>query len=206
MIKVIDSYYTEQIAAPAARLPFGPFSRVGVYPAESTSYRDSEQPMRTGWRLALSIGGILLMIGGAYFVVFGATYYGVYYSNGKGAPCLYNCSFPYTGITAVFSGYPIWSPPTWNNVNYSALLCNPSAITTYTPQNPPPSCSYPPAGWSADYSRNYAGVVMIALGAVAAVLAVRSREKAAAAEADPYPIPSDSLIQVRILPHVPIRA
>lgn len=124
------------------------------------------------------LGAVLLVIAGVYYASYGATYYGVYYSDGKGAPCLYDCSAQYTGITAVFSDYPIWSPPSWNHVNYSAPLCSPSTITTYTPQNPLPSCSYPPAGWSADYSRNYGGAFLIALAVLMVAVVVKSGERA----------------------------
>lgn len=132
--------------------------------------------MRKVWRIGLAFGASLLIIAGIYYVSYGATYYGVYYSNGKGAPCLVNCSSPYTGITVVFSGYPIWSPPSWNAVNYSDPLCSPSTITTYTPQSPPPSCSYPPAGWSADYSHAYGGAILLVLGVISTVVAARGRE------------------------------
>ncbi|HLQ06989.1 MAG TPA: hypothetical protein VK126_04480 [Nitrososphaerales archaeon] len=120
--------------------------------------------MRKVWRIGLALGAASLITAGVYYISYGATYYGVYYSNGKGAPFV------------VFSDYPIWSPPSWNEVNYSAPLCSPSSITTYTPQSPPPSCSYPPAGWSADYSHPYGGAILLVLGALAAVVAARSRE------------------------------
>ncbi len=131
--------------------------------------------MKTLWRVGLGVGAVLLIIVGIYYVSYGATYYGVYYSNGSGAPCLYNCSTLYTGITAVFVGYLIWSPPSWNHVNYSAPLCSVTTITTYSPQNPPPACSYPPATLSADYSRSYGGGFLLVLGTLVAVLIVRSR-------------------------------
>jgi hypothetical protein len=131
--------------------------------------------MKMVWRIVLSMGAIVLLIGGVYFIAYGATYYGIYYVNGEGAPCIYECSSLYTGVTAVFSGYPIWNPPSWKNVSYSATGCSPSTITTYTPQNPPPPCSFPPADWSADYSRNYGGAFLFALGVVGMAFVVRSR-------------------------------
>jgi len=132
--------------------------------------------MKTAWKVGLSIGAAILMIAGAYFAIFGATYYDVYYANGEEAPCLYDCSSLYTGITVVLLGYPIWNPPSWRNVNYSGAGCVPSTMTTYTPQNPPPSCLYPPADISTDYTKNYAGVFLIILGAVAAVAVVMGGE------------------------------
>jgi hypothetical protein len=134
--------------------------------------------MKTAWRVGLAVGAVLLVIGGIYYLSYGATYYGVYYSDGKGAPCLYDCTSLYTGITVVFVGYPIWSPPSWNHVNYSAPLCPATTVTTYSPQNPPPSCSYPPANFSSDYGRNYGGGFLLVLGALAAIVAIRSRDAA----------------------------
>lgn len=130
--------------------------------------------MRTTWKIGLSISAILLVIAGLYYISFGAVYYDSYYANGKGGPCLFACSVPYGGVTVIFSGYPIWSPPSWNHVNYTASTCA-ITITTYTPQNPPPSCLYPPADISVDYSRNYGGAFLTVLGVVAAVVVVRAK-------------------------------
>jgi len=134
--------------------------------------------MRTAWRVSLSLGAILLVIVGAYFVVFGAVYYGTYYAEGvKGGPCLFlACPTPYTGLTVVFSGYPIWSPPSWDNVNYSATSCT-LTTATYTPHNLPQSCLYPPADWSPDYGRNYQGAILLVMATIMVVVAVRSGDK-----------------------------
>ena len=63
--------------------------------------------------------------------------------------------------------YPIWSPPTWSHVNYSAASCIRSS--QYTPFNPPPSCVPPPASISANYTVNFIGIVLVLLGVVVMV-------------------------------------
>ena len=131
--------------------------------------------MKKTQRTALGIGAVVLVAAGLYYASYGATYYASYYALGaEGGPCQYACTFPSVGgPTVVFSGYPIWSPPSWNLVNYSASSC-PVTAATYSPQNPPPSCLYPPAELSTDYSRNYGGVLLVVLGVLAMAVAVGS--------------------------------
>src|SRR5713226_9502182 len=146
--------------------------------------------MRMTWKVGLSIGAILLIVAGLYNASFGVVYYDIYYANGtKGGPCQFACTVPYNvGTTVIFSGYPIWSPPSWSNVNYTATTCT-TTTTTYTPQNPPPSCLYPPADSSVDYGRNYGGVFLTLLGGLVAVVVVRAKTEPAMDS----PIPKDAI-------------
>jgi len=134
-------------------------------------------PMRTEWKVILSVGAILLVAGGIYEVAYGAIYQGTYFiQNGFGSTGPGDASSGYTDRTVTFQNYPVWSPPSFDNVNYSSNSCT-ITEATYTPQNPSPSCLFPPASMAADYTKNYGGAILIILGALAGVAVVVSRER-----------------------------
>ncbi|HEY6282497.1 MAG TPA: hypothetical protein VIW22_01070 [Nitrososphaerales archaeon] len=133
--------------------------------------------MKTGLRIGLAVGAVVLVAVGFYYVSYGAVYDGTYFLQGGFGGCGIGCfSSSSTDATITLSNYPIWNPPAWNHVNYTAGLCNPTPNATYTPQNSPPSCLYPPADFSADYTRNYGGIILIGLGATAATVTIKAKE------------------------------
>lgn len=137
--------------------------------------------MKNTYRVALIIAGALLAVGGLYYVIFGAVYDATYFSQSGFSNCGVGCiSDGFSSASVTFTMYPIWSPPSWNHVNYGATICGPTA-SSYTPQNPPPACLYPPAILSPDYSRNYGGVLLLVLAILMVVVVVMSREKFAPA-------------------------
>jgi len=133
--------------------------------------------MRAAWRISLSLGAILLIAAGLYYISYGAIYSGTYAVQAGSAVCGVGCaSTAYTDIPVTFTNYPIWNPPSWNHVDYSVTNCS-IVATTYTPQNPPPTCLFPPAGGlSPDYTRNYGGAFLLIIGSVVALFALRGRE------------------------------
>ncbi len=133
--------------------------------------------MKTHWKFILSIGAVLLTAGGVYEVVFGAVYQGTYITGIEftcGPGCFSSSS---NDILVTFQNYPLWNPPSFGNVNYSSTSSCPIIEATYTPQSPPPSCIYPPAGMSTDYAKNYGGALLIVLGAILGVAVVMGRER-----------------------------
>ncbi len=135
--------------------------------------------MRNTYRIGLILVAALLAFAGLYYVVFGAVYDATYFAQAGFSNCGVGCvSSGYSSTSVIFSSYPIWSPPSWNHVNYSATICGPTA-SSYTPQNPPPSCLYPPAILSPDYSRNYGGVFLLVLATLTVVFVFVSKEKLA---------------------------
>jgi hypothetical protein len=109
---------------------------------------------------------------GLYYVIFGAVYNATYFSQAGFSNCGVGCtSSGFSGTEVVFSMYPIWSPPSWNHVDYNATTCTISP--SYTPQNPPPACLYPPADFSTNYSSNYGGAFLIVLAVVVLAVVVR---------------------------------
>ncbi|HEV2225961.1 MAG TPA: hypothetical protein VGR56_04050 [Nitrososphaerales archaeon] len=137
---------------------------------------ENKRSMRTRLRVALLIGTILLSAAGLYYIVFGAVYNATYFGQNGFSNCGMGCiSEGFSGTSVTFSMYPIWSPPSWNHVNYNAPICGPT-VTSYTPQNPPPACQYPPAILSPDYIRNYGGIFLLLLGGILALVSVRSHK------------------------------
>ena len=139
----------------------------------------SERDVRTAIRVGNVAGGVLLVAGGAYYIVFGALYQGIYYSGSLiGCGSASGCGSSSFGATTVtLANYPIWNPPSFSGADYSATATCTITTGTYTPQNPA-SCLLPPVSTSTDYSRNYGGAVLIAVGTIAgvAVLALGKRE------------------------------
>jgi len=151
--------------------------------------------MRTALKVGLAIGAVLLALGGLYAIFFGAVYQGTYIAGTEGA-CGQGCSYSTANeTTVIFANYLFWNPPSFAGANYSVTTCTITAAT-YTPQNPPPTCLYPPATMSTDYTKNYVGVFLIILSAITGVALVLSRERKLVASPstvtlhDPEPEPS----------------
>lgn len=110
-----------------------------------------------------------MVAGGIYEVFYGAIYQGNYVK-GVFSGCGQGCSSSNSsGITVTFVDYPVWNPPSFNGADYSSTATCMVTAATYTPQNPPPKCLYPPAFMATDYSKNYGGGFLIILGALAGV-------------------------------------
>lgn len=128
--------------------------------------------MRSARKAALLVG-LALVVAGLYLAVFGAVYYTIYEVQGHFETCVAGCtSSGYQSVPVTYSMYPIWSPPSWNHVDYSATCSMTSA--SYTPLDPPPSCLPPPAGNLPVYGRNYGGIALVVIGAILAAAAVKS--------------------------------
>jgi hypothetical protein len=118
-----------------------------------------------------------MVVAGIYYISYGAVYNGTYFLQGGFGGCRVGCtSSSFSDASIRLVEYPLWSPPIWNHVNYSAPLCNPTPNATYTPQSPPPSCLYPPADFSADYTRSYGGVALVLIGSAASIVAAKGGE------------------------------
>src|ERR1035438_6242733 len=131
--------------------------------------------MRLMLRVCFALGGLVLIAVGLYYIAFGAVYNTEYVAGVQGI-CGAGCAdTTEQGVSVTYSMYPIWNPPSWNHANL-AETCD-IVPATYTPQNPPPSCLFAPAFNSPDYSRNYGGIVLIGIGALAGIVAVKSKDE-----------------------------